>query len=438
MTLHTHLSRIVASLSMLLMFAASFAGTVAANDHGDDMEPIGLEANYDPERGYGFTSADGNYEFRFTGLLQARAIHTEQFNDDRSDRWNFEVQRGRIAFQGSVFTSKLTYKFEYDGAWPYDSWRDYYVNYAFMDEVQVQMGHFKVPFNRHELMPASRMMFIERSEISNISPDAAVYQDPNQLRPQARDMSYRWDTGIMLHGKALEELLAWYLAATNGDDPTPQSTSGVISAQQDVNFPPGSEPRWTVRLEASPLGPIDAGGNSLEIYETPRFSVGFAYTFEKEHRPSQTSGLVNSDAMTGDIAVRWQGLAFNAEIHSQSFETHVEPQGQPTPEANWEAFIMEAGYLLPVLDRKLEVAGRLAKVTLLRQDQGFLVEPSQGAPRRTEREYGVGLNYYVYGHHFKISVDQIWTIIEYDIDNFPGVDEKQNRAMTRFQMQVWI
>ena len=145
------------------------------------------------ERGLIFRSADQQHMIRLGGLLQ---LDDRQFVDPgTSDMSKFLVRRARPYVAG-FFYDDWEYRFAPEFALSSPNAQTYqttiadaFINYAPIDEIQVQAGKFTVPLGLEMLTPAAFIPFSERSLTSNLIPNR--------------------DLGVMAHGLVCSEKLSW-------------------------------------------------------------------------------------------------------------------------------------------------------------------------------------------------------------------------------------
>ena len=225
------------------------------------------------EKGFGFKSADGDFEYKFKGIVQAdyRAFGGDAYPSAVN---GFLARRIRPTFEGTVF-GKYGFRFtpEFgeagDGSATTGSSQnktrvvDAYLDARLDPAFQVRFGKHKPFVGLERLQAAADVKFIERSYISN------------NILPNR-------DIGVSISGDVLDKKLNYAFGLFNG-----VTDGGDTSTAQDTNT--GKD--FTARLFATPYAGTDsklAGlgfgvaatngnsrGNSLVSYKTP----GQANTF---------------------------------------------------------------------------------------------------------------------------------------------------------------
>lgn len=142
-------------------------------------------------------------EIRYSDQLEIDLRFKIQTNVRRVDEEGFqpvdaaEVRRSRAGIEGSFLRDyEYQLEFELDN---FDSFlRDAYVNYRRFRGLQVQGGQFKIPFGLDQLTSPMNLEFIYRSRVGHV-------------------LSPGRSAGVMLHGRVLEDAVAWQAGAFSGD-----------------------------------------------------------------------------------------------------------------------------------------------------------------------------------------------------------------------------
>jgi phosphate-selective porin OprO/OprP len=129
---------------------------------------------------------------RFQGDLR----ESDAVLDAAEDRSGVDIARRRIGAAGEI---RNAVDFQIEAELGNDEpWRDVYANYRQHAAVQVQGGHFKLPFSLDENTSPTNLDFVYRSRAAS------------QLAP-GRDL------GIMVHGRVLDRALAYEVGMFNHD-----------------------------------------------------------------------------------------------------------------------------------------------------------------------------------------------------------------------------
>ena len=224
------------------------------------------------EKGFGFKSADGQFEYKFKGIVQAdyRAFGGDAYPTAVN---GFLARRIRPTFEGTVF-GKYGFRFTPEFGESGDTTTatnktrvvDAYLDARLDPAFQVRFGKHKPFVGLERLQAAADVKFIERSYISN------------NILPNR-------DIGVSVSGDVLNKKLNYAVGLFNGI-----TDGGDSSTAQDINT--GKD--FTARLFATPYAGTDsklAGlgfgvaatngntrRNSLVSYKTPgQANSFFAY-----------------------------------------------------------------------------------------------------------------------------------------------------------------
>jgi phosphate-selective porin OprO/OprP len=122
----------------------------------------------------------------------------------------FEFHRNRIGIQGNLFKhiefeierelteKELTEKDVVAGVTPQSHWKDVNVNVSYIDNAQVQIGKFKIPFGLDQLTGVTHNDFVYRSL-------GASYLAPSR------------DIGVMVHGRFFKRGLSYWTGVFRHD-----------------------------------------------------------------------------------------------------------------------------------------------------------------------------------------------------------------------------
>lgn len=181
------------------------------------------------EKGFGFKSADGNFEFKLRGLLQA---DNRTFLDDEADAGvsgtdlndDYLLRRVRPTIEGTLF-GKYDFRFTPDFAPGTPNLQDGYINARFQPWLKLQAGKFKVPVSLERLQSGGDLRFVERSYVSNA------------LLPNR-------DIGVQLHGDVLEGRVNYAVGVFDG-----VADGGSNSTNNDNNV----DKDYAVRIFTEPF-----------------------------------------------------------------------------------------------------------------------------------------------------------------------------------------
>jgi len=189
------------------------------------------------DKGFGIKSADGNFEFKLRGLLQAD--NRTFFGDDRSTGVSgtslddeYLLRRVRPTFEGTVF-GKYDFRFTPDFAPEAANVQDAYINARFKPWFKVQAGKFKVPYSLERLQGGGDLRFVERAYVANA------------LLPNR-------DIGVQLHGDLFESKLSYAVGVFDG------VAEGGSNASNRDNGTASKDKEFVARVFAEPFKGTDS------------------------------------------------------------------------------------------------------------------------------------------------------------------------------------
>lgn len=189
------------------------------------------------DKGFSLKSADGNFEFKLRGLLQADS--RTFFGDDSTGGVagtslddEYLLRRVRPTFEGTVF-GKYDFRFTPDFAPEAANVQDAYINARFTPWFKVQAGKFKVPYSLERLQSGSDLRFVERSYVANA------------LLPNR-------DIGVQLHGEVFDGKLNYAAGVFDG------VAEGGSNATNRDNGNASKDKEFVARLFAEPFKGTDS------------------------------------------------------------------------------------------------------------------------------------------------------------------------------------
>jgi phosphate-selective porin OprO and OprP len=146
-----------------------------ADQHSQLFTESAVGSGYDPTRGFIIASEDGNFLLHPFLLLQVRNVTNwrdgAKANGSDDTQNGFEIRRMQIGFDGNVFTPDLTYRLfiqtERSGgdAALFDAW----VKYHFPDTPwYVEAGQFKTPFAHEQMVYDRTLLAADRTLTDDI------------------------------------------------------------------------------------------------------------------------------------------------------------------------------------------------------------------------------------------------------------------------------
>lgn len=309
------------------------------------------------ERGLYIKTDDGKYKLKTNVQIQPQYQFLSIEGQGKTN--TFQIRRARLIFSGNAFTKKLTYKFQFEavggrtsttresaGAARGPNLRDAYINYAFSDGIQLKAGQFKPYFNFEELTGSTKLQFVDRG-LSNEA------------------FSFNRDLGAAIHGKLLDKTLEYAVYVTNEG-----------SNRNTVN--PNNELLIGGRFVYAIAGENKYTQADVEWSEDPNIALGIAANYNRVATAPDNTII----GVTGDITARYRGFS----VIGAGFYFRNHTLGQ-----NTIGFLGQVGYF--IIPEHFEIAGRFAGV----------IPKTAGAANGYEG--GLALNYYAYGHRFKVQTD---------------------------------
>ncbi len=230
------------------------------------------------DKGFGFKSADGQFEYKLRGLVHA------DYRDFSGDAFpsaidGFLARRIRPTFEGTVF-GKYGFRFTPEFGESKSTVVDAYVDINHLPSAKVRIGKFKPFVGLERLQSGADLKFIERSYVSN------------NLLPNR-------DLGISVFGDVLDKKLNYAVGVFNG-----AIDGGENSTAQDVN----SDKEFAARVFATPFAGSDSALQGL--------GFGVAGTTGKSSLAS------NSSSVQGVPSYKTAGQANNFFAYANGVASH--------------------------------------------------------------------------------------------------------------------
>jgi phosphate-selective porin OprO/OprP len=326
--------------------------------------------SYKLGKGFTLTSPDEKFQLTLGGRMQFRYTFNDydSLNTKSSDSSTFDAKRIRLIFQGYAYSKDLTYKLEIDPRVLATSnsaggLLDTYINYKFMDEVQLLVGQTKARNTRSYLISDGALMFVDRA-------------------PYIGKLSHGYDIGAYVHGKIAKGLVEYTLAGTNGDGQT--------------NAVANNNNMFSTRVVVNPFGTMSNDEPDLAISKKPLLSIGADYLYNTVNNAS-TAGYAKTFAPAAgtknefnnygvDAQFKWMGVSLMAEGDFVQFENNATSKTQCAV-----GYLAQAGYNITP---ELGLAVRYSVYDPDRATSGDLQTEQIGA-----------LSYYFNKHNLKLQAD---------------------------------
>jgi hypothetical protein len=367
------------------------------------------------KKGFEFKTTDGKFATQLQWRFQGRWSYPDRVDEEgiadysNQSESTFELRRVRMKIGGHGYQPWIKYYFEVDLQSTSDSggspgntrlidWRIMLERFKW---ASLQVGQWKVDYNRERRDSSGNQQFVERSIVNN----------PFTIDRQVGAMLY----GHLTPGTFFDS--RYYAGVFTG--------SGRGEANDDNNM------MWFGRFQWNFLGrDLKWSQSDVEYHEQPTASVAFAgYTnIGKCTRWSSsgcgTLGTMNSvglgytsdgnamngqfrvDGMMEEFALKWRGLSLQHEYHWKQVKDTGRPAtatlaGAGQSKTNLMGSYSQIGYfphyLIPAVPKPLEVAFRYA-----------FVDPNVSAHDDTLQEFTAAINWFFAGHKNKLTLDGTW------------------------------
>lgn len=383
-------------------------------------------------KGFEFSTSDGKFatqiQWRFQGRwsypTDSDPISASDFNQGPES--TFQLRRVRMKVGGHGYQPWIKYYFEMNwqstanagssGISP--QLLDWRISLEKFDFLSLQIGQWKVDYNRERRDSSGAQQFVERSIVNEI-------------------FTIDRQVGAMLYGHVAKGTLLdsrYYAGVFTG--------SGRGEANDDANMMYFGRYQWNF------LGrDLKWSQSDVEFHELPTGSLAFAayttigkctrwsssgcgtlpednsagvpYTSDS----SATAGQYRVQGMMEEFAFKWRGLSIQHEYHWKEVKDNNIAEGAPGYKTNLMGSYSQVGYfphyLIPAVPKPLEVAFRYA-----------FVDPNISAPNDRRQEYTTVLNWFFAGHRNKLTLDGSWLTLSQ-----PG-GQNQHEQRVRLQWDV--
>lgn len=392
------------------------------------------------EKGFSFSSADGDFELKLRGYLQADSRFSfdddPEVNGDFSD--TFLLRRVRPIFEGTLWKY---YGFrimpDFDGGTGSFSLQDAHVDFKYLKEASLRVGKFKGPVGLERLQSGTDIRFNERGLPTNLVPNR--------------------DIGVQLYGDLFDGVLSYAGGYFNGV--VDRGSSGVDTTD-DKEF----EGRVFAHPFKNVFGPLQGlgvgiagsygdknGSSGLNNYVSQLQTAFFRYSDGAEasgthYRFSPQGyyywgpfGLLGEYVISSQEITRagnerqvendsWQILASYVLTGEDNSFKSIKPKNNFNPfKGGWGAWELVARY------SELDVDDD-AFVGLNGSNASRLANPQSSASKASE--WGVGLNWYL-NPNLRVAANYEQTEFDGGLagDGDEVLDrETENAFFTRFQI----
>ena len=287
-----------------------------------------------------------------------RAALRLSINADVNAQDATDLGRLRLGVEG-----KLLKHFQYEVERDFRSthpWKDVFLDLNRIDDAQIKLGKFKIPFGLDELTGSRNQDFVDRTLT-------------------ARDLAPGRDLGLMLHGRIFKEELSYQAGAFLHDGENSEAKTGVRGA-----------PAYAARLTATPLKNIHIGGAIM----TAGVPEGLNGLKEK----GVTKVYVQGPRLRFGTEFQWETGPFS--IQSEWVHVSEARDDQSIRETDLPARISRGWYLAGAwrINKPLQLVGRYEQVRFGSADpQGipFSSPRAPTLPTQTDNIWTGGVNWFL-------------------------------------------
>ncbi len=342
------------------------------------------------DKGFEFTSENEKFSLAIQNRIQARFASPfdrdpRLMSDLDRDENSFMIRRARTKFAGHAYVDWLEYYFQYD--WTEPILRDLNLTISKFEWAKVEIGRGKAIYNDERKTSSGKQQFANRSIVNDL-----FTVDRQQ--------------GIQLYGNLFPNTwydTTYYMGVFTG--------LGVGHRNND-----DEHLMYNVRLQWNALGgEMPFSQSDIEFHEHP--ALNFAIAANTNRSPYLTyatvadsgqalpwapydeigdPGQYRINQMLGEVRFKWQGFSLLHEMHAKEIIDKYAPQNSLFKETTMLGGLIQAGYfphyLLPIIPKKLEVAGRYA-----------VVDPNLAIGNIEQQEASGVITYFFNGHNNKLN-----------------------------------
>jgi phosphate-selective porin len=388
--------------------------------------------------GFELKSKDGKFATQLQWRFQGRYSYSERGEPGGSNLANFfnnnpestfELRRVRMKIGGHGYQPWIKYYFEVDLQPTQNSgsdsstdtrvidWRIYLDKFKWLS---LQMGQWKIDYNRERRASSGNLQFVDRSIVNNfftidrqvgamlygrLAPgtpfDSRYYAGvfTGSGRGEAND-----DDNMMYFGRYQWNFLGRDLAWSQSDVEYHQQPTGSLAFGAYTNI--GKCTAWS----SSGCGTLSSDNSAGDPFISDSNAVNGQY---------RVQGMVE------EFAFKWQGLSIEHEYHWKEIKNEQIPDGTPGKKTNLMGSYAQIGYfphyLISAIPKPLEVAFRYA-----------FVDPNVSEKNDKLQEFTTAINWFFAGHANKLTLDGSWLTL----DQPSSVGEDQHEQRVRLQWDI--
>lgn len=293
--------------------------------------------------------------------------------------------------------------------------------------LQFQIGQFRAPFSRQELVSGTRYQFADTAMWSGAANASGIRFTPS------------FDIGAMVWGWiGRDDLVEYYAAVMNGKGPNqPFNLDGYFL--------------YAGRVVVNPLGrPRSLQEGAVNLPREPRLAIGLNAAGQVRNigtttvNGAQVPNLVTATTVGADVFFTGWGASLYSEFYFRDTEETDTVASPTTQSLGW---LVQAGYLIPhpALRDHLEVVARVQSFNpsdcFTRTRGGSCeVRPYAAPTRENYRDFmetmafSFGLNWYQLGHGFKVQASYTILNEHRDIAGMPPGSGVVNNDLFNLQL----
>jgi phosphate-selective porin OprO and OprP len=385
--------------------------------------------------GFELKSKDGKFATQLQWRFQGRYSYPERgdptdfgdFNDDTES--TFELRRVRMKIGGHGYQPWIKYYFEVDLQPTQNSgstsstdtrvidWRIYLERFKW---ASLQVGQWKIDYNRERRDSSGNQQFVERSIVNNFF----------TIDRQVGAMLY----GHLAPGTFLDS--RYYAGVFTGSGRGEANDDGnmMYFGRYQWNFL-GRDLKWSqsdVEYHKQPTGSL-AFGAYTNIGKCTAWSSSGCGTLSSDNSAGDpfisdsnaSPGQYRVQGMVEEFAFKWRGLSIQHEYHWKEVKNDKIPEGAPGAKTNLMGSYSQIGYfphyLISAIPKPLEVAFRYA-----------FVDPNVSEKNDKLQEFTTAINWFFAGHSNKLTLDGSWLTL----DQPSSVGDDQHEQRIRLQWDV--
>jgi phosphate-selective porin len=344
------------------------------------------------------TTTDKRFSMKFNFLVEPLFLYDDAESGENST--TFRLRRARFYVGGNLYYPWMKYYTQMTLEGGSVNIRDAYIQIAYLDWLQPQLGEFKLPYDREFMTSASGLEFIERSITST-------------------EFSLQRDLGAQFGGQLLCNHLTYAVGVFNG--------GGINQTNVDKDY------MYVGRLVWMPFDKVGYTQAAVENPKKPRLAIGVGAGYlpglEPGERKVQAGRLGSTDVVpvesdvfqaVADISFAYKQLYVEGGYHFRNIDPKQEDI-EEAPFGSQDAYglYFQTGYFL--IPEHFELAARYA---FINPDNPVQVSDNQ------QHEGTFGVNYFVYGHRLKLQAN--YTLLSSESETGTEKDHIFQSAMVLF------